>query len=94
MGKLMTGILTLAFAASTLVVLPSTSAQASTACSAESIAINTTSGGERASTASGHIHATGKHYFAYSVNGIWHWNADNDNGRTDKKDSSFGIRQC
>lgn len=78
-----------------IVILPAGAATASTGCSAVSININSTAGGEPSSWASGRSHVTGKHYVS-SINSlkVWTWNADNDNGKTDKTDTYFGIQQC
>lgn len=70
-------------------------ASASTECGATVIIINATPGGEPRSSAHGHSHRTGKHYVAAITSSrLWYWNADNDNGRDDKPDTPYGIRQC
>ena len=93
-SKAVSGTLVTAILAAGAVAIPATSAQASTACSATSIRINATPGAENPTTVSGHSHATGKHYVRSITNRVWYWNADNDNGRTDKWDTYFGMQQC
>ena len=84
-----------ALVAGMLVVVPTSAASASTACSGTSITINATAGGEAPRTVNGHTHATGKHYvYSISTSKLWTWWADNDNGSTDKPDSPYGIIQC
>ena len=73
---------------------PLAPAQASTACSATSIRINATAGAENPTTVSGHSHQTGKHYVSTMKNRVWYWYADNDNGKSDKWDTYFGMQQC
>ena len=72
------------------------SAQGSLGCGGESIRINTGSGAEAPSNATGHEHQTGRHYIkSITSSGLVEWWADNDGGLDgDTADTYYGTSQC
>lgn len=80
-------------------LVPASTATASTACSGSSITINKPSGAEAASTASGHGHVTGNHYIRSTAISagkvIYTWWADNSGGSDgDTWDTFYSTKTC
>lgn len=95
MKKALSTFVSLAVLATGLVLVPASTASASLGCSATSVRVNSTSGGESPSDQNGHSHVTGKHYLkTITSSKMWYWSADNDNGRTDNWDTAYGFTQC
>ncbi|MFD8562329.1 hypothetical protein ACWDOR_16180 [Streptosporangium canum] len=78
-----------------------TAAHADARCSAGSIYINDSPGGDPKTAARGHSHDTGNHYVTDSKWSFqpwgyyWYWYADNDGGSDgDTKDTFYGSILC